>query len=132
MQPDVILAGYLCNVRLTMLTRHPDGFLSDARQIRTAARYDLGILDSIWAYAVENEDVVTVIVMLRLPGDEGFEFSMAGATATSADFLRLREYLEGSGMTEVESHILAERIVEAVVSISAADGAAESEVADAA
>lgn len=132
MQPDVNLAGYLCNARLTTLKRHSDGFLSGARHIRTAARYDLSILDSIWTYSVENEDVVTVIVMLRLPSDEGFEFRMAGAAASSADFLRLREYLESAGMTEVEGHILAERIVEAVVRISAANGAAESEVADAA
>ena len=131
MQPDATLTGYLCNVRLTKLTRHADGYLCCPRMLRAVPRYDLGILDSVWAYATDNEDAITVIVVLRLQGDEGFEFRMAGATASIADVLRLREYLEGAGMTEVESHILAERIIEAVVSISAAD-VAESEVGDAA
>ena len=120
--------GYLCNVRLTKLTRHADGYLFCPKHVRAEARYDLHILDSIWVYAVEGEDAVTAIVMLRLRGDDGFQLDMIGRHATSRDFLRLREYLEGAGMTEVEAHILAEKIIDAVVCISARDGV-ESEVA---
>jgi hypothetical protein len=122
------MTGYLCNVRLTKLTRHADGYLCCPRMLRSEARYDLGILDSVWVYAVGNEDVITVIVMLRLRGDEGFEFKASGANASSRDFLRLREYLEGAGLTEVEAHILAEKVIDAVVCISAPDGV-ESEAA---
>ncbi|HEV7246226.1 MAG TPA: hypothetical protein VGN93_04470 [Shinella sp.] len=128
MQPDVTLTGYLCNVRLTKLTRHADGYLYSPRMLRAEARYELSILDSIWVYAVDDEDAITAIVVLRLPGDEGFEFKMVGATASSRELLRLREYLEGARLTEVEAHILAEKIIDAVVCISTRDGV-ESEAA---
>lgn len=116
------MTGNLSNVRLTKLTRHADGYLCCPTMIRAEARYDLGILDSVWVYAVDNEDVITVIVMLRLRGDEGLEFKMIGATASSREFLRLRECIEGAGLTEVEAHILAEKVIDAVVCISARDG----------
>lgn len=119
----------LCMIHLTTMTRHTEGHLYLPKVARSSHRVDLHpLLDSIWVYRVDNEDDISVVVFLRPHGDDGFQFSRRGDDVAAADFLRLREYLESAGILEVESHIIADSIIERAVEICMLY-AAESEAA---
>lgn len=105
----------LCLVTVRKRSRHPDGYLHNTRLLPAHARFDLPMLDSISIFVVDNEPV-EVLIKMRVRGDEGFVFEMTGPGLRIDEdkFLRLREYLESAGITEVEAHILANNIIGSV------------------